>query len=316
MKLPFSFNFKFLFRLLLPGFLVSFSLFPVLKVLCNNLHITIDTEYFLILSTVLFGWFFVIADMHIYMLFEGRRYWPKWIRDKFHASEKNRLSKLLEKYELAKNKKDRNNEVEISVELRRFPIDSTGKIVATMPTRIGNLLSSYEEYPLRVYGMDSIFYWYRIWVVINDDLREHIDNQQAIVDSTMYISTSLVIVGIISVFYLLIKPFSAIELPSQIMLLTIAVSAFLLSYIIYRTSLYLHASFGELYKSIFDMYRNEINVDDIVDRIANIVDNEEIINFPQNIKYKIALSFLNNDRVKTKEGNMVSAVSYMQKNNK
>lgn len=313
MKLPFSFNFKFVFRLLLPGFLVSLSLFPVLKMLCNDLHIPIDKEYFLILSTVLLGWFFVIADMHIYMLFEGRRYWPKWIKDKFHASEKKRLYRLLEKYEKAKTNKDRREEVEISVELRRFPIDSTGRMVATMPTRIGNLLSSFEEYPLRVYGMDSIFYWYRIWVVIDDDLREHIDNQQAIIDSTVYTSASLVIIAIISIFYFLIKPLNVIELPSQIMLLAIAVSAFLLSYIIYRTSLYLHASFGELYKSIFDMYRSKIDVDDIVDRVANIVDNHEIINFPKNIKYKIALSFLNNDRVKTKEGNMVSAVSYMNK---
>jgi len=242
MKLPFSFNFKFLFRLLLPGFIVSLSLFPVLKVLCNNLHITIDTEYFLILSTVLFGWFFVIADMHIYMFFEGRRYWPKWIRNIFHAFEKNRLDKLLKKYEIAKKNKDRNKEVEISVELRRFPIDSTGRMVATMPTRIGNLLSSFEQYPLRVYRMDSIFYWYRIWVIINDDLREHIDNQQAIVDSTVYISTSLVIVAINSVCYLLIQPLNVIELPSQIVLLAIAVLAFLLSYIIYRTSLFLKNS--------------------------------------------------------------------------
>jgi len=97
--------------------------------------------------------------MHIYMALEGRRYWPCWLRKLFLCAEESRLLMLREDFNASKNT-DHVKYVELSVELRRFPLNDAGDFIARYPTRLGNLLTAYEEYPLRVYGMDSVFYWY------------------------------------------------------------------------------------------------------------------------------------------------------------
>jgi hypothetical protein len=46
-----------------------------------------------------------------------------------------------------------------------------------------------------------VFYWYRLWVVIDKNLREELDNAQSVVDSTVYISFSLYLSGVIMFAY-------------------------------------------------------------------------------------------------------------------
>lgn len=304
MKLPFSFSLKFVFRLLFPGFVVTLALFPIFRTLLDALLININPEFIVLFSTFIMGWCFILLDMHIYMAFEGRRYWPNWVRNLFQSREKRRLVKLHKLYNEIKNT-NRTKNIELSVELRRFPLDKDGEPIATFPTRLGNIIKAYEDYPLRIYGMDSVFYWYRIWLSVDDDLREHIDSQQALADSTIYMSASLFVAALVAFFYAILQqlPFVLIpDLPKTLFLLGIGCTCYFFGYLIYRSSLYLHANFGELYKSMFDIQRSNVSVDEIVNQVFDIKNEKNITDIPSCEKYMIAWRYLHNYKIKTDQG--------------
>lgn len=310
MKLPFSFSLKFVFRILFPGLVVTLALFPALRALCDSLYTNIQSSHIIILSTIMAGWAFIVLDMHIYMALEGRRYWPRWLQKLFLRAEVWRLSRLRKKYNSAKET-NRVKYIEISVELRRFPLNDDGEHTAIYPTRLGNLLTAYEEYPLRAYGMDSVFYWYRIWLAVDEDLREHIDNQQALADSSVYMTVSLFIAGLIMIVYAALQKMCTgwiNMLPEPQVLIFIGFISLVFSYLIYRTSLHLHASFGELYKSMFDIHRDKVSVDKTIDLIANLTKDDTIKNSSSSEKYMATWRYLHNYKIKTKKG-VVSAAT-------
>lgn len=298
MKLPFSFSLKFAFRLLLPGFILSLGTYPILQTIIEKLSLTVTSEFTFLLSIVVFGWLFIIFDMPIYMAFEGRRYWPKFLWNHFKRLEEKRLKRTIKDTESL----DARKYLEASVELRLFPMGSDGNYYVKFPTRIGNLIAAYEMYPERSYGMDSIFYWYRIWLSLDKDLREEIDNQQAIADSSVYVIAALNICGVLCLIYSLLQIINnqlIKVLPNEYLLLGLAILAFIVSYVIYRFSLHIHATFGEIFKSIFDNYRKNISVDDLIDEVSRIKRDSTLANLSEKEKYKIAWRYLHNYRVKT-----------------
>lgn len=314
MKLPFAFSLKLVFRLLLPGFVISLGLFPVLQVCLDALRVEFVAIGAFLLCVVVTGWLFIVLDMPIYMLFEGRRYWPDVIRRYFLKREEKRKGRLLAAF----NSGDVRRKREISVELRSFPIDEdTGDFEAWFPTRLGNLLSSYEEYPQRVYGMDAVFYWYRLWLKLDKDQREEIDHQQAIVDSSIYVTAALCCVGILSISYSAIKAsenrlvgtLKEIEalnefLPGAESLLAIGAMCLVLAFLLYRASLNLHRQFGETFKSVFDSSFGLLDVDPIIDTVGRITGDRALSGLTFREKYKIAWRYLHNNRIMTDKGSV------------
>ena len=144
MKLPFSFSLKFVFRILLPGFVLSLGLFPITQTILKHFKLSIAIESSFFLSVIITGWVFIISDMPIYMIFEGRRYWPELIRNCLIKSENKRLKRLQKQITQFKNK-NRRKYLEASVELRRFPMGEDGDYYVECPTRIGNLIASYKK---------------------------------------------------------------------------------------------------------------------------------------------------------------------------
>lgn len=308
MKLPFSFSLKFVFRLLFPGFVLSLALFPATRALCDHLFPGIETSYVIILSTLLLGWLFILLDMQIYMALEGRRYWPGWLRQKLLVSEIRRLGRLKELYEKVKTR-DRVKYIEVSVELRRFPLDERGEPQAIYPTRLGNLLAAYEQYPDTRYGMDSVFYWYRIWLMVDDDLREHLDSQQAVTDSAVYMTAAFFFAGLILLVYATIRTADVSllsVLPSSSSLYLIGVVLLIISYLINRVSQHLHAVFGELYKSVFDVHRDKLPIDTLIKSIDVLNEDEQLKQASATRKYRAVWRYLHNYKVKTRKG-VVSA---------
>jgi hypothetical protein len=202
------------------------------------------------------------------MLYEGRRYWPRPLWHFYLNKESEILKSCTEKQEKAyeaflktNNLDDEQIYLEMSVERRQFPIDeNTGERVSKAPTRLGNILKMYETYPDVMYGLDGVFFWYRLWLFLNKDVREDFETQQAYADSTVYTSAALFISGFIVLSY----PFAAIfkltpldQWPFYVWFVISFVLLFM-GYIVYRMSLHLHVQFGETWKSIFDVYRAKL----------------------------------------------------------
>jgi hypothetical protein len=189
MKLPFDFSIKLLFRLVFPGAILAAALVPALHALLRAFGLNINFAYLFPIEVIAWGWVIVVSDMTIYMLFEGRRYWPSPIRRLLMWCQQRRLQRLRE---IIRNppppNTDRRRFSEAGVEYRLYPIRRDGEAFVRYPTRLGNVIESFENYPNVKYGLDAVFYWYRLWVVLDKDLREEIDSAQAVVDSTVYIS--------------------------------------------------------------------------------------------------------------------------------
>lgn len=135
MKLPFTLGIKFVFRILLPGFVLSLALLPVLRTIIDLTERVVPLDYAFVLSILIFGWLIVVLDMPIYMLFEGRRFWPKLLRDLFTSRERIRLRKL-EQIIVECRETDRRRYIEASVEIRRFPLNEIGSWDVRFPTRL------------------------------------------------------------------------------------------------------------------------------------------------------------------------------------
>lgn len=160
------------------------------------------------------------------------------------------------------------------MDLSGFPLDSKTSMECVLwPTRLGNLIAAYEHYPRIKYGLDAVFYWPRLWVTINKELREEIDNQQPQADGLLYMAAALTAAVFILLLYAIVDTVAPralvyAETPS----LDIAAAVFCAgsAVLIYRVGLYSHAQFGESFKSVFDQHRSLLNVDDVVDLLANL----------------------------------------------
>jgi hypothetical protein len=315
MKLPFEFGVKLIFRLIIPGFFLTLGLLPLINFILAWNGWSDSKEYIFGLVIIFNGWLLVISDMPIYMVMEGRRFWPARVRDFFIRREERRLARVREKLAIdesaickrkaeyinryerrfaagtlspeRKHRLQRNRAVidrymtkvrqiksEAYFDARNFPMGGDGEYEVQFPSRLGNLLSAYEAYPTRVYGMDSVFYWYRLWLKQDKDLREEIDNQQAVADSAVYTSFSLFLTGIVWLFYALFAttqslfqlyypqiflkiPVSGLGLiqflPRPTLLWLLSLLFIFAGFLIYRASYRFHAQFGESFKSVFDV---------------------------------------------------------------
>jgi hypothetical protein len=306
MKLPFTLSVKLVFRLLLPGFVLALGMMPIVQIILEKLRVEASMDLTVSVTTLFFGWLFVVLDMPLYMIFEGRRYWPAWLWRVFVEREQRRLRRLeadIQRYRAT----DRNRYVEASVELRYFPINKEDRFEAAFPTRLGNLLAAYEGYSLRVYGMDSVFYWYRIWLVLDDDLRQEIDGQQALADSTLYSAAALYISAGLCALYALLRSAGFLwisHLPDPRLLAVFALLLLLAGYALYRSSLHLHAQFGEIFKSVFDMCRDKVSVDWALDRVNEIDLNADAKSLSPRERYEVAWRYLHNNKLRTAEGTL------------
>lgn len=151
------------------------------------------------------------------------------------------------------------------------------------------------------------------WLTLDSEVREEIDNQQALADSTIYAVTALNICSLICIIYALLKAINSLllnrqivnsqliiikNLPNEYLLLGLAIFAFISSYILYRFSLHIHATFGEIFKSVFDDYRKNISIDDLIKEVSSVIQDNTITNLSKKEQYKIAWRYLHNYRIK------------------
>jgi hypothetical protein len=284
MKLPFEFGIKLIFRLVLPGFLLSLGFLPLLNILLKLNGWSDKAEYAFVILIILLGWFITILDMPIYMLLEGRRFWLPPIRRFFTDRENKRLARIKE----ATRSSDRRIRLEAIVDRQNFPMDQDGEYEVVLPSRLGNLLSAFEGYAERIYGVNAVFYWYRIWLKLDKDVREEVDNMQALADSTTYSSFVLALSGVLWLLYVLAKYVNVLIswhksgrlaydlslldqiLPRKGVAAAVAAIFITASFIVYRVSLRLHAQYGELFKSIFDLNVGSLNVSPIIEELSQL----------------------------------------------
>ncbi|RIA46254.1 hypothetical protein DFR49_0787 [Hephaestia caeni] len=294
MKLPFDFATKFILRLVLPGTMLSAILWPLLVEVRGALGLAVADSAMLPVSILLLGWLVLLCDMPIYMLAEGRRYWPGRLRKLGLELEQKQLARLTAKRSaLASGSPER---LELSLKLREFPLNAAGSFEAVYPTRLGNLITASETYPDRKYGIDGVFGWYRLWVAVDKDLRGELDDRQAIVDSALYGAVLAALAVPACLIYAILRAWlpdwAPTVLPGAGPLLTLAGFALIGSIVLYRATLHAQAQYGELFCALFDQYRAKLDCSALIGELADTMADPELRREPPRRQARAIVRFL------------------------
>jgi hypothetical protein len=259
-----------IYRIGLSGLIAVLLILPLQNALVPDM-LKVDelTDFITIVipQALILGLFITSFRSVIYRIYEGRLLWPA----RLHDSMTNRIERKVQK-RLSETKKLKQTSAryrELWYWLRLFPLDEKGDPTAARPTLLGNVLEGYETYPDRRYGMDSVFYWYRLWPTLPESFINQADMASARADMLMFASGSsflsglaFVILGAAKILNETMPDARAISFsgafPSAMTLFTLGILYLLLFYLFYRASIPLHRSNGEFYKAAFDLYRNNI----------------------------------------------------------
>ncbi len=255
MKIPFDVGLPLILRLLLPATILAAALFPAAVSLRDLAYPGLSDGLLFTILGLLAGLAFLMLDMPVYMLLEGRRYWPGWLRRWGIAREARRLQGLTRR---ADAETDKTKQVELDLLAAQFPVDrKTGRPAARYPTRLGNLLASFETYPTVKYGLDGVFFWPRLWVAIDKDLRDELDGAQAVVAGAIYGCAALAAAAMICVIYAFALAHGA---QPDWRWLAASLGCILLSFACYRAALPRYDQYGALFAAVFDQHRGKLEL--------------------------------------------------------
>ncbi|MFI5399054.1 MAG: hypothetical protein ACHQ9S_26280 [Candidatus Binatia bacterium] len=262
-------RFPTLLRVILPGTLATVLCLPVTNQIGWGVIIHL-------VSVIVIGWLISCFSDRIYQVYEGRWRWPDHVFDWLQARHTARICKLQKQADAARLTRPRLY-AEIWNKLRTYPLNDSGKRYASHPTRLGNILAEYETYPHTRYGMDSVFYFPRLWLQIDKDQKTEIDGAWSVADGLLSLSAISNVGGILYLLAGILRVrtgFPVRSLASAFgtsapggyeMVLDgstgwIVAGAFLLAvgYGFYRLSLPFHIRNGASFKALFDLYRDRL----------------------------------------------------------
>jgi hypothetical protein len=280
MKSLLSFGFPFLLRVIIPGLVGTVTLSPL--IVSIGIKVGIDLKTLLIkglLFTALslsIGFIVYFLDDYVYKIFEGYIWWPKFLRIYFTERLNKKISRKMKESD---STEDETKKKMLWEWLMRFPLKKgKGKTEteALLPTKLGNIICSYEDYPASRYRIRAVFYWPRLWLMLDAETRKEINNIWAEADCLIYISFVLLWASILYFGGFILHYFN---IPTMIFgptgkrlddltlgvltfcplfFLIVAIILLILCYLFYLLSLPLHVRNGNFFESLFDLYRDRI----------------------------------------------------------
>lgn len=198
----------------LPGVVGMLAAHPPLVPYLREVRQVFDVESGIIVAAeiIVIGLIFSSASRPIYWIYEGFRWkWltrpaGKWNKRCVMAwqSEMSRIYNGRSAKELSPDEHDR---VEtLNENLSDFPTQGTDENYywfAERPTRLGNIISTYELYPSLKYGIDGRTYWHHLLNLAGDSTRKEFDDQQNFARSLVLTSFAGACVSVIGCFLLL-----------------------------------------------------------------------------------------------------------------
>jgi hypothetical protein len=130
--------------------------------------------------------------------------------------------------------------VAIDNQLTNFPVEPSH----ILPTQLGNILRSAEEYPYHKYGLEIITVWPRLWLVLPAEVKQELAQARHQLDlSARFFAWAILFAGwfILTSWAILISLFMAI--------------------MAYKRVLYSAGVYGELLRATFDLHRFKLYED-------------------------------------------------------
>jgi hypothetical protein len=132
-----------------------------------------------------------------------------------------------------------------------FPIDEG----SVLPTRLGNVIRSFEDYPRRQYGISAITLWPRFVAKIDKDYAKAIDDTKVSLDFTLNSSVLSAALALAILLFGLLYP-TRLSLPHFCVPWMAEIIVFAgLGYWFYLLSIGRAGAWGVMVKGVFDLYR-------------------------------------------------------------
>lgn len=206
-------------------------------------------------------------DNFTWQVFEGLEWWPHWLFERRTKRWNDYVRGLhAEAYELRDKTEHADRVAALWTKLNEFPTAPDRTPIATRPTRLGNLIASYEEYPFRRYGMDAVFYWPRLWLKLPKDVRNEVERTWAVADGLIHLAAGLVLLGAAYVGAGLVSlafgfggvPFIFDSPDERVVSVYGGILLLLTWYVPYRLSFATQRANGMVFRAAFDLYRSSI----------------------------------------------------------
>lgn len=272
-KLPASLTTPLAVRVIFPGLLVSFILYPFVSNIPKfwNVLLTFkinETTYslqwgplLLALTSVLWGSLITSLNSYIYGIYAGRLLWPQWLEKRMVDRRQAIITTFRAEADKLKSGARYN---QLWYKLGAYPIGKDGDPYASAPTLLGNILAEFEGYPKLRYGMDGAFYWKRIWLSLDKDRRKEIDSKWCIGDGLLYTS-AICVSGAVLWMTAALLSFLGWPQPERLPFHSqpgCLMGAFLLllaAWLMYLADLPFQRANGNIFKIVFDIYRPQIS---------------------------------------------------------
>lgn len=179
-------------------------------------------------------------------LYEG--YWPSLTLQKLFTDlpllgEKSIWEKKNNQLLTTKEDKQKYNHLQTQL-FYNYPLKEN----LIMPTRLGNTLRAAENYSYIAYGMESVFWWPRLWPLLPDVVRKEIDESLVSLVALLNFTSLIVAVAIFGSYSL--RQSGLYRLAWLELFVGI-----ILAYISYRAAVLQAEDYGESIRAAIDLYR-------------------------------------------------------------
>lgn len=198
----------------LPGVVGMLAVHPLLVPYLREVRQVFDVQSGVVVGAeiIVLGLIFSSASRPIYWIYEGFRW--KWLtrlagrwNNRCVTVWQREMSKIYSNRSAQELSGDEHDRVEILNEkLSDFPITKTPEgyyWFVERPTRLGNIISTYELYPSLEYGIDGRTYWHHLLNLASDSTRKEFDDQQNFARSLVLTSFAGACVALIGAILLL-----------------------------------------------------------------------------------------------------------------
>ncbi len=203
----------------------------------------------LVLITIL-AYFLQAFASNIMRFYEG--YWPLQLRGFFVALPWLGEGKIWEdKSKKRAEAEKKKNRLEYNNQHAQLYYNFPSRAERLMPMRLGNVLRAAEDYSKSAYGMDCVFWWPRLWLLLPEAVQKDINESVTPIMAMLNFSTLIIFVGLGSTIYM----GQIGQWPQCLLVLS---GGIILSLVSYWSAVALARSYGERIRSAVDLYRFDL----------------------------------------------------------
>lgn len=124
-----------------------------------------------------------------------------------------------------------------------------------LPTQLGNVLRASEDYALFTYGMDAVFWWPRLWLILPEAVQKQIDNSETPMFALLNFITEIGVISVIGSIYLGMQYTGPWGLWAFLAACITLLAGITLTTLAYRGAVSHAKVYGVLIRSAVDTYR-------------------------------------------------------------